>query len=109
MEYSQRVQLLALFKQVKLGSYSSDKDTGTGYFDMVGADRRYDIVILHMYSTCTPHVLHMYPKCRRAWKNLGDMSEADAQTGIIQILEGVCPRLKEVVLNEVGRQQDQHW
>lgn len=41
MEYNQRVQLLALFKQVKLGSYSAEKDTGTGYFDMVGADRRY--------------------------------------------------------------------
>lgn len=41
LEYSQRIQLLALFKQVKLGGYSSDKDTGTGYFDVVGADRRY--------------------------------------------------------------------
>jgi hypothetical protein len=41
LEYSQRVQLLALFKQVKLGSYSVDKDTETGYFDVVGSDRRY--------------------------------------------------------------------
>lgn len=41
MEYAQRVQLLALFKQVKLGSYSAEKDTDTGYFDVVGADRRY--------------------------------------------------------------------
>lgn len=41
LDYHQRVQLLALFKQVKLGSYSVDKDTETGYFDVVGADRRY--------------------------------------------------------------------
>lgn len=43
LEYSQRIQLLALFKQVRLGSYAADKDTETGYFDMVGADRRYSL------------------------------------------------------------------
>ena len=40
LEYGQRMELLALFKQVKLGPYAPDKDTGTGYFDMVGSDRR---------------------------------------------------------------------
>lgn len=85
-----------------MGGYSPDKDTGTGYFDVVGADRRYFIITFDI------HVLHMYSTCRRAWKSLGDMSGADAQAGIIQLLEGVCPRLKEVVLNEAGRHHDQH-
>ena len=40
LEYSQRMELLALFKLIKLGPYSPDKDSDTGYFDMVGADRR---------------------------------------------------------------------
>lgn len=40
LEYSQRMKLLALFKQVKVGPYSPDKDSDTGYFDVVGADRR---------------------------------------------------------------------
>ncbi len=40
LEYKQRIELLALFKQVKLGPYTPDKDTDTGYFDVVGADRR---------------------------------------------------------------------
>lgn len=40
LEYNQRMELLALFKQVKLGPYSPEKDSGTGYFDVVGADRR---------------------------------------------------------------------
>ena len=41
LEYGQRIELLALFKQVKLGPYAPEKDTETGYFDMVGSDRRY--------------------------------------------------------------------
>lgn len=40
LEYTQRVELLALFKHVKLGAYSPEKDTNTGIFDIVGADRR---------------------------------------------------------------------
>ena len=40
LDYAQRVELLALFKQVNLGAYSSDKDTDTGYFDVIGSDRR---------------------------------------------------------------------
>lgn len=40
MRYNDRVQLLAYFKQEKYGSYSSDKDSDVGYFDVVGRDRR---------------------------------------------------------------------
>ena len=41
LDYIQRIELLALFKQVKLGPYTPEKDTDTGYFDVVGYDRRY--------------------------------------------------------------------
>ena len=48
MDYHQRVTLLAYYKQEKYGMYSPEKDTNTGYFDLVGSDRRYvcTIVIL---------------------------------------------------------------
>ncbi len=39
------MELLALFKQIKLGAYSPDKDTETGYFDVIGSDRR--LVLLY--------------------------------------------------------------
>ena len=41
MDYHQRVMLLAYYKQEKYGTYSPEKDTNTGYFDLVGSDRRY--------------------------------------------------------------------
>ena len=41
MDYHQRVMLLAYYKQEKYGVYSPEKDTNTGYFDLVGSDRRY--------------------------------------------------------------------
>ena len=41
MDYHQRVMLLAYYKQEKYGVYSPEKDNYTGYFDLVGSDRRY--------------------------------------------------------------------
>ena len=41
LEYGQKIQLLALYKQEKLGPHTAEKDGETGYFDVVGADRRY--------------------------------------------------------------------
>lgn len=41
MDYHQRVTLLAYYKQEKYGVFSPEKDTNTGYFDLVGSDRRY--------------------------------------------------------------------
>lgn len=41
LEYDKRIQLLAYFKQEKLGPFTPDKDVETGYFDVVGSDRRY--------------------------------------------------------------------
>lgn len=46
MDYHQRVTLLAYYKQEKYGAYSPEKDTNTGYFDLVGSDRRYVSVLL---------------------------------------------------------------
>jgi len=40
MDYHRRVLLLAYYKQEKYGSYGPEKDTNTGYFDLVGSDRR---------------------------------------------------------------------
>lgn len=40
LEYEQKVQLLALCKQEKYGPHTPEKDTETGYFDIIGADRR---------------------------------------------------------------------
>lgn len=45
MDYHQRVMLLAYYKQEKYGMYSPEKDTNTGYFDLVGSDRRYAYMI----------------------------------------------------------------
>ena len=41
LDYEQKIQLLALYKQEKYGPHTPDKDSETGYFDIVGADRRY--------------------------------------------------------------------
>ncbi len=41
LDYEQKIRLLAFFKQEKLGPFSSDKDSDTGYFDVVGSHRRY--------------------------------------------------------------------
>ena len=46
---------------------------------------------------------------RKAWKALGDISKEEAQCEIVKLLEGVCPQLKEVVLNDhnaAGKQQE---
>lgn len=41
LEYGQKIKLMALYKQEKLGTYSAEKDTETGYLDIIGSDRRY--------------------------------------------------------------------
>ena len=50
LDYEQRVRLLAFFKQENVGPYTADKDSDTGYFDVVGSHRRYfefsDVYIL---------------------------------------------------------------
>ena len=50
MDYHQRVMLLAYYKQEKYGAYSPEKDTNTGYFDLVGSDRRYVHMCMNVVS-----------------------------------------------------------
>ena len=40
LDYGQKIKFLAFYKQEKLGPYSPEKDLDTGYFDVVGSDRR---------------------------------------------------------------------
>ena len=40
LDYGQRVKLLAFHKQEKMGPYATEKDADTGYFDVMGSDRR---------------------------------------------------------------------
>ena len=41
LDYGQKIKFLAFYKQEKLGPYCPEKDLDTGYFDVVGSDRRY--------------------------------------------------------------------
>lgn len=43
--------------------------------------------------------------CRRAWKALGDITQGEAQVKIAQILEDVCPKFKEAVLNHLQEEK----
>ena len=55
LDYEQKIQLLALYKQEKYGPHTPDKDSETGYFDIVGADRRYVYTSMkqtHLYTRC---------------------------------------------------------
>ena len=37
---------------------------------------------------------------RKAWKSLGDMSQAEARHGLISLLDAATPRLREFVLEQ---------
>ena len=55
LDYEQKIQLLALYKQEKYGPHTPDKDSETGYFDIVGAGRRYVCTSMkqtHLYTRC---------------------------------------------------------
>jgi acyl-CoA-binding protein len=73
LDYDQKVQLLALYKQEKYGPHSPEKDEETGYFDIIGGDRR------------------------KAWIRLGNMSKEDAQKELVQLLYKAAPQLEDYV------------
>ena len=56
LDYDQKIQLLALYKQEKYGRYSPEKDEETGYFDIIGGDRRWGhihtVLILVLAKFC---------------------------------------------------------
>ncbi|KAL5463666.1 hypothetical protein EMCRGX_G032582 [Ephydatia muelleri] len=76
LEYGQKIKLMALYKQEKLGTYSAEKDTETGYLDIIGSDRR------------------------KAWQALGAMSEGEARRALVSLLDAATPKLHEYVLKE---------
>ena len=45
--------------------------------------------------------------CRKAWKALGELPTEAAQVEIMKLLEEACPELKEAVLNDYNREQQQ--
>ena len=49
LDYGQRIKLLAFYKQEKLGPYTPEKDVDTGYFDVMGSDRRYYMSLSEMW------------------------------------------------------------
>jgi acyl-CoA-binding protein len=73
LDYEQKVQLLALYKQEKYGPHSPGKDEETGYFDIIGGDRR------------------------KAWIKLGDMGREEAQKELVQLLYKAAPQFQEYV------------
>ena len=42
---------------------------------------------------------------RKAWKALGNLSQEEAQAGVIKLLEETCPQLKEIILEEARQKQ----
>jgi len=65
--YSDKVQLVALWKQITAGRYSQSKMPEVGYFDVIGNDRR------------------------KAWEALADMSKDTAKEKFCETLEERCP------------------
>lgn len=50
LSYEDKLQLIAYYKQISCGSYDNSKMPETGYFDVVGNDRRYIFNFLVMTS-----------------------------------------------------------
>merc|ERR1712226_161519 len=67
LSYSNKVQLVALWKQVSSGRYSKSKFPEIGYFDVIGNDRR------------------------KAWEALQDMAPDVAKQQFCELLETNCP------------------
>jgi len=67
LSYFDKVQLVALWKQVSSGKFSQSKSPEIGYFDVIGNDRR------------------------KAWEALQDMEEDVARQQFSELLELKCP------------------
>jgi len=63
LTYDDKLKLVAFYKQVSCGKYDNDKMPETGYFDVVGNDRR------------------------KAWQALGDMATEEAMMKFCETLE----------------------
>lgn len=67
LEYEITTKLMALSKQAARGQFIAENEPALGWFDFVGTDRR------------------------NAWKELGDMSKADAMTNFCSVLSENVP------------------
>merc|ERR1712002_68411 len=67
LSYSDKVQLVALWKQISSGRYNKSKFPEIGYFDVIGNDRR------------------------KAWEALQDMAPDVAKQQFCELLETHCP------------------
>ena len=67
LSYKDKVQLVALWKQISAGAYNKSKFPEIGYFDVIGNDRR------------------------KAWEALQDMTAEVARQQFCDLLETKCP------------------
>ena len=56
----------------------------------------YDYKFLFVSVLCVPLCEYLFS--RKAWIALGGRSKEEAQMEVVQLLEGVCPSLKDAVL-----------
>lgn len=75
LTYHDKVQLVALWKQISCGKYDDSKVSEIGYFDVIGNDRR------------------------KAWGALADMAPDVAKEKFCNTLEKNCPNYTEFVAN----------
>ena len=57
LSYEDKLHLVAFYKQISSGSYDSDKMPETGYFDVVGNDRRCAVINFLFYCIFASHNL----------------------------------------------------
>ncbi|GBN72291.1 Golgi resident protein GCP60 [Araneus ventricosus] len=74
ISYKDKLSLVAFSKQVIHGKFIEEKSPPVGYLDVIGRDRR------------------------QAWQALGDMSQRDAKSGFINLLNNICPLFRPFVL-----------
>lgn len=55
LSYADKLNLVAYWKQVSCGKYDESKIAETGYFDVIGNDRRY----VCMFSRNECHLVHL--------------------------------------------------
>ncbi|CAI4231301.1 unnamed protein product [Auanema sp. JU1783] len=76
VSYNDRVQLMALSKQVRLGPYAESSESA-GWFDFVGSDMT------------------------KSWKELGNLNKEDAMASFVFMMDRVCPPFKNFLSDSV--------
>ncbi|EYC11931.1 hypothetical protein Y032_0049g1862 [Ancylostoma ceylanicum] len=76
VSYDDRVMLMALSKQVRLGPFADNSDSA-GFFDLLGND------------------------IAKAWRDLGQRSRDDSMASFIFLMDRVCPPFKNFIADHV--------